>query len=204
VGAPMIVPMAGFAAICTLVGIVPVVLVDLLRPVTALLIKAGGTPLAESSLLWLVPLGSEQASYSGLVVLLAIALLAGLLVVAIHRLASDRLRRSAPWDCGFPDPRPETQYTAGSFAQPIRRIFGTAVFSARESVDMPAPGETRPAKFEVMLRDPAWDAIYGPISALVGWLADRLNVLQFQTIRRYLSLMFAALVLLLLVVAVSQ
>ena len=31
-----------------------------------------------------------------------------------------------------------------------------------------------------------------------------MNVLQFQTIRRYLSLMFAALVLLLLIVAVSQ
>ena len=31
-----------------------------------------------------------------------------------------------------------------------------------------------------------------------------MNVLQFQTIRRYLTLMFAALVLLLLIVAVSQ
>ena len=36
---------------------------------------------------------------------------------------------SAAWDCGFPDATPATQYTAGSFAQPIRRVFGTAGIS---------------------------------------------------------------------------
>jgi hypothetical protein len=196
--------MAGFAAICTVVGIVPILLVDLLRPVTAQLVPASGPSLAESSLLWLVPLDAGRSSYSGLTVLLAITLLAGVLVSVIHRFATNRLRRSAPWDCGFPDPRPETQYTAGSFAQPIRRIFGTSAFSARERVDMPAPGETRAAEFSVTLRDPAWDGIYGPVSNLVSWLADRLNITQFQTIRRYLTLMFTALVLLLVIVAVSQ
>jgi len=204
VGTLMVASMAGFAIICTIVGIVPILLVDLLRPVTALLIPGSGTALAESSLLWLVPLGAERSSYSGLTVLLAIALLAGVLVTVIHRLASNRLRRSAPWDCGFPDSRPETQYTAGSFAQPIRRIFGATAFSAQERVDMPAPGEVRAAEFSVTLRDPAWDGIYAPVSSLVSWLADRLNVTQFQTIRRYLTLMFTALVLLLLIVAVSQ
>ncbi|MGH7126852.1 MAG: hydrogenase 4 subunit B [Stellaceae bacterium] len=204
VGPRMIVPMAVFAAICTLVGIVPITLIELLRPVTVLLLPGSGTALPESRLLWLVPLGAERSSYSGLTVLVAIALLAGVLVFVIHRFASDRARRSAPWDCGFPDPRTETQYTAGSFAQPIRRIFGSTAFAARERVVMPEPGDGSPAEFEVTLRDPAWEGIYGPISHLIAWIADRMNVLQFQTIRRYLSLMFAALVLLLLVVAVSQ
>jgi len=200
----MVAPMAGFAAICTLVGIVPILLVDLLRPVTAMLLPGSGTALPESNLLWLIPFGLERSSYSGLTILLAITLLAGVLVVAIHRFASDRARRSPPWDCGFPDPSTETQYTAGSFAQPIRRIFGSTAFAARERVDMPEPGDARAAEFEVTLRDPAWEGIYAPVAGLVSWLADRLNVLQFQTIRRYLSLMFAALVLLLLIVAVSQ
>jgi NADH:ubiquinone oxidoreductase subunit 5 (subunit L)/multisubunit Na+/H+ antiporter MnhA subunit len=204
VGLLMVAPMAVFAAICTLVGIVPILLIVLLRPVSAMLVPGSGTALPESDLLWLVPFGAERSSYSGLTVLLAITLLAGVLVVVIHRFASSRARRSAPWDCGFPDPRIETQYTAGSFAQPIRRIFGSTAFAARERVDMPEPGETRAAEFEVSLRDPAWEGIYGPLAALISWLADRLNVLQFQTIRRYLSLMFAALVLLLLIVAVSQ
>ena len=204
VGPRMIVPMAVFAAICTLVGIVPIALVTLLRPVTALLIPGGSTALPESSLLWLVPLGAERSSYSGLTILVAIALLAGVLVFVIHRFASNRARRSAPWDCGFPDPRTETQYTAGSFAQPIRRIFGSTAFAARERVVMPEPGDASAAEFEVTLRDPAWEGIYGPIAGLITGIADRMNVLQFQTIRRYLSLMFAALVLLLLIVAVSQ
>ncbi len=204
VGARMVAPMAIFAAICTLVGIAPIALVSLLRPVTAMLLPGSGTALAESSVLWLVPFDAERSSYSGLTILVAIALLAGVLVLAIHRLASSRARRSAPWDCGFPDPRTETQYTAGSFAQPIRRIFGSTAFAARERVDMPEPGDGRPAGFEVTLRDPAWEGIYGPIARLITTIADRMNVLQFQTIRRYLSLMFAALVLLLLIVAVSQ
>lgn len=204
VGPLMVVPMAGFAAICTLVGVVPILLIEILRPVAALLVPGGGTALPESSLLWLVPFGADRSSYSGLTILLAITLLAGVLVVVIHRFASDRARRSAPWDCGFPDPRPETQYTAGSFAQPIRRIFGTTAFAARERVDMPEPGDGRAAAFEVTLRDPAWEGIYVPVSRLIAGIADRMNVLQFQTIRRYLSLMFAALVLLLLIVAVSQ
>ena len=48
------------------------------------------------------------------------------------------------WDCGYPDAKPSTQYTADSFAQPIRRVFGEAVFKASERVDMPAPGDRRP------------------------------------------------------------
>jgi hydrogenase-4 component B len=195
--------MAGFAAICTVVGVLPQSVLDLLRPVTTMLIPQ--TPgLAPSGWLWLTPLGPDHSSYSGVVILLSVACLAALLVVVIHRFASSQLRRSAPWDCGFPDARPETQYTAVSFAQPIRRVFGSTVFAAREVVDMPAPGDTRPAGIEVTLQDPVWEGLYVPAARLVSLLADRLNVLQFQTIRRYLTLMFAALVLLLLIVAVSQ
>jgi len=204
VGGLMIWPMAGLAALCTFIGVVPVVIVDLLRPAIAMLLPGSGMALAQSSLIQLVPLEAGRSSYSGIAVLLAISFLTGVLVVVIHRLAANQLRRSAAWDCGFPDPRPETQYTAGSFAQPIRRVFGASAFAARERVDMPAPGETRAATFEVTLRDPAWEFIYGPVSRVVARVADRLNVIQFLTIRRYLSLMFAALVLLLLIVAVNQ
>jgi hypothetical protein len=121
---------------------------------------------------------------------------------AIHRLASDRLRRAPAWDCGYPDPSPATQYTASSFAQPIRRVFGTVVFGAREHVEMPPPGDMRPARLVVDLRDLIWDALYAPIAAAIGIAADRLNHLQFLTIRQFLSLVFAALVILLLVLAI--
>src|SRR5947209_4979746 len=127
-----------------------------------------------------------------------------LAALAIHRLASDRLRRAPAWDCGYPDPSPATQYTADSFAQPIRRVFGTVVFRAREKIEMPPPGDLRPARLTVEMRDLIWDLIYVPVASGVGFAADRLNHLQFLTIRQFLSLVFAALVLLLLVLALWQ
>ena len=54
----------------------------------------------------------------------------------------------------------------------------------------------------VRLRDLIWDALYAPIAGAVELVADRLNRLQFLTIRRYLSLVFVALVALLLVLAI--
>jgi hypothetical protein len=52
------------------------------------------------------------------------------------------------------------------------------------------------------MRDLVWDALYAPIADCVSFAADRLNHLQFLTIRQFLSLVFAALVLLLLVLAI--
>ncbi len=202
-GALMLAAMLALAALCMVTGVAPQLVLALAQPAATLLLPHGAG-LDLSSPLWLAPLGPDHSSYSGGVILLAVTFLAALLGLVIHRFASDRARRSAPWDCGFPDTRPETQYSAAGFAQPIRRIFGATVFAARERIDMPAPGDTRPARFEISFRDPVWEAIYAPTARLVSLLADRLNLLQFQTIRRYLSLMFAALVLLLLIVAVSQ
>jgi hypothetical protein len=113
------------------------------------------------------------------------------------------VRRGAAWDCGFPDPSPMTEYTAASFAQPIGRVFGTLVFQAHESVDMPPPGDMRPARIEVRLRDLVWDSLYLPLSSGVGAIADRVNFVQFLTIRRYLTLVFVTLVGLLVALAVA-
>ena len=52
-----------------------------------------------------------------------------------------------------------------------------------------------------MVRDLVWEGLYAPIANGVTTAARRLDVLQFLTIRRYLTLVFAALVLLLLVLA---
>jgi hydrogenase-4 component B len=112
------------------------------------------------------------------------------------------LRRAPAWDCGFPDASPLTQYSATSFAQPIRRVFGTVVFRASERVTMPPPGDVAAAALSVTLRDVIWDGIYAPLARGVSVAADRLNGLQFLTIRRYLSIVFVLLILLLLVLAV--
>jgi hypothetical protein len=137
-----------------------------------------------------------------LLVMVFITISASLAVTFIHRFASHALRRGPAWGCGFSDPTPAAQYSGGSFAQPIRRVFGTMVFRARDHVEMPPPGDVRPARLRIELHDLAWEGIYEPIAAAVRVSSERLNRLQFLTIRRYLSLVFATLVTLLLVLAI--
>jgi formate hydrogenlyase subunit 3/multisubunit Na+/H+ antiporter MnhD subunit len=195
--------MFAFAGLCVFAGVFPGLIIDALAPVVVMLTEGARMPV-QTTMPWLtvVPLTEGRSSYNGLLVLLFIVTSAGATAWVIHRFASHAVRRAPAWDCGFPDPSPATQYTAGSFAQPIRRVFGTLVFRAREEVDMPAPGELRPARIQVRLQDLAWDGIYAPVAHAVGFAADRLNRLQFLTIRRYLTLVFLALVLLLLVIAI--
>jgi hypothetical protein len=135
-------------------------------------------------------------------VFLFIAGSASLAAFAIHRLASKAMRRAPIWACGFPDLSPAAQYTPASFAQPIRRVFGPLLFRAREEVEMPPPGSMEPARFRVKLNDLIWDTLYLPLAEAVRVITDRLNVLQFLTIRRYLGLVFGTLVVLLLVIAI--
>jgi len=189
------------ALVCLIVGVVPGYFIDALAPVAQQLL---GAQLPEQRALeWLtiVPIAQSRSSYNGLVLFVLIAASAWLTAYVIHRWASHALRRSAAWDCGFPDASPSTQYTADSFAQPIRRVFGTLAFRAREQVDMPAPGDTSPARLHVHLHDLVWDAMYAPVSGVVGFTADRLNNVQSWTIRAYLTLVFGALVVLLMVLA---
>ncbi|VTZ50666.1 Formate hydrogenlyase subunit 3/Multisubunit Na+/H+ antiporter, MnhD subunit [Methylocella tundrae] len=194
--------MAALAALCVLAGILPGFVIDGVAPVVDAL--AGARMPAQSSLQWLsiVPVAESRSSYNGLLVFIFIAASAALAAYAIHRFASKAVRRAPAWDCGYPDASPMTQYSAGSFAQPTRRVFGSVVFRASEHIDMPAPGDMRPAHFRLELHDLAWELIYTPITRAVSFAAERLNRLQFLTIRVYLSLVFFALVLLLLALAV--
>jgi len=194
--------MFALAALCLLVGILPGFVIDGLAPAVQSLV--GGHMPAQSAIPWfsIIPVAESRSSYNGLLVFAFITVSTLITIEIIHRFASRSLRRGPAWDCGYPDPRPATQYTADSFAQPIRRVFGAVVFRASERVDMPPPGDARPAHLSVIVRDLVWEAFYAPIASLVAGSAERLNRLQFLTIRQYLSLVFVALVSLLLVVSI--
>jgi formate hydrogenlyase subunit 3/multisubunit Na+/H+ antiporter MnhD subunit len=188
-------------ALCLGAGVVPGLVIDALAP--AAQTTVGGRLEPQLSLAWrtIVPIAETRSSYNGALVLAFITASAALCALVIHQFASRQARQAPAWDCGAPDPSPVTQYTAASFAQPIRRVFATSLLGARERVDMPAPGDLRAAHFEAVVRDPVWESFYAPVARLVGFAADRLNRLQFLTIRLYLSLVFFALIGLLLVLA---
>ena len=188
-------------ALCLLAGILPGLVIDALSPVAVEILASRMPVQADEAWLSIVPIAESRSSYNGLLVMVFITLSASLAVFFIHRFASHALRRGPAWGCGFSDPTPAAQYSSASFAQPIRRVFGTMLFQARDQVDMPAPGDTRPARFRIELHDLIWESMYAPIASAVSRSSERLNLLQFLTIRRYLSLVFATLVTLLLVLA---
>jgi hydrogenase-4 component B len=190
--------MSGAAILCLLTGLMPGVLIDTLAPVAGLLL--GGHMPVQMTVPWLsiIPVDASHSSYNGLLIFIFLACVGSFMAWAIHRFASRLIRRAPAWDCGFPDPNPATQYTAASFAQPLRRVFATTLFSAHETVTLPPPGNTGPALLRKTIRDPIWETLYAPIATLVGRLAEAMNNLQFLTIRRYLGLVFITLVLLLL------
>ena len=192
--------MAFLALACVLAGIFPGPMIDALKPLAEAAVGAA-MPL-QSKIPWtsIAPITGSRSSYNGLLVLVFFALSGGLTRIVIHRFASSALRRAPAWDCGFPNADPATQYSAVSFAQPIRRVYGFA-FAASEEVDMPRPGEARAARLSLHVTDRVWTTLYAPLARAVEGVARRLNPLQYLTIRQYLSVVFAALVGLLLLLA---
>ena len=178
------------AALCLLAGILPGLVIDALAPVARRHGRRQHAAAERRAWLSIVPIAESRSSYNGLLVFLFIAFSA-----LARRAGHPSLRlgqAAARSGLGLrlsPIRARQTQYTASSFAQPIRRVFGTLVFRAREQVEMPPPGDMRPARLVVRPHAISiWDALYAPVAGAVGYVADRLNRLQFLTIRRYLEL----------------
>jgi hydrogenase-4 component B len=189
------------ASLCVLAGVLPGFVIDGLAPAVNELVHETMPQQAGQAWLSIVPIAESRSSYNGLIIFAFLIGSASLTAMAIHRFATRQTRRSDAWDCGFPLASPQAQYTSSSFAMPIRRVFAATIFGTREIVDMPRPGDLRAGHFKLRVFDPAWRYIYGPLTRSVGVAASRLNRLQFLTIRRYLVLVFSALIVLLLLVA---
>jgi formate hydrogenlyase subunit 3/multisubunit Na+/H+ antiporter MnhD subunit len=197
-----LIAMFALAALCLFAGILPGFFIDALAPAAKSMVGASMPLQRDVPYLSIVPIAEARSSYNGLLVFLFMLFSACTAVLVIHRFASNALRRGPAWDCGYPDPSPVTQYTSSSFAQPIRRVFGTLVFRAKEEVVMPPPGDAAPARLAVRLSDTIWDALYEPLARAVEAVSGWLNPLQYLSIRHYLSFVFLALVGLLLGLAI--
>jgi hypothetical protein len=177
-------------------------MIDTITPAAKLFV--GGHVPTQGDIPWMsiVPIAESRSSYNGLLVFVFIIFSASVAALIVRQFGSKAIRRGPAWDCGYPDPSPATQYTASSFAQPIRRTLGSVAFVARDHLDMPPPGDTRPARFGIEVHDRVWDGIYTPILRGVDFCADQLNKMNYLTIQEYLGLVFIALVGLLLVIAI--
>ncbi len=194
--------MFSLAVLCVFAGLFPGFFTNLLGPVCQYLTQ-GHMPPQALAMPWaaLFPTATSHNSYNGLLIMASLIAAVGSTTILVRWFANKATRRAPAWDCGYPEPSTATQYTAGSFAQPIRRVFATIIFSAREKVTMPAPGEMAPATYTATLRDPVWDMLYAPVARHVSAISERINILQFLTIRKYLGVVFVTLVVLLTVLA---
>jgi len=195
--------LAILSLLCLAAGILPGFVVDVIRPVVDL-VTSGAMPTQniDPAPLSLVPFEKGRGSYNGMIITVFLLISGGLASWFIHKFASGKIRFSASWGCGFPGDNRAAQYTADSFSQPIRRVFGTLVFRAGETVDMPEPGDNRAAIHTSHSSDPAWVLMMEPLMRLLDVVTRRTDVLQRLTIRRYLALVFGWVVILLLMVAI--
>jgi formate hydrogenlyase subunit 3/multisubunit Na+/H+ antiporter MnhD subunit len=189
--------MCWLAAACFALGLLPVFMVGRLNEVSRGLIGAGLPQEAlASGWLWLVPTSSAQASYSPIVFLLGIAAVFGLTFFAVRQIYHGRLRRAAPWDCGFPEQTSRMEDTADGFGQPIRHIFAPVYLIHRE---IPRPDDPRPV-FRQEVEDRHWYWMYLPIARLAEFISAHVGRVQQGRISVYLLYSFLTLIALLVFV----
>jgi formate hydrogenlyase subunit 3/multisubunit Na+/H+ antiporter MnhD subunit len=169
------------AAGCVLLGLFPNQAISLLAVVpTEFGLLEPGTTFGRW---WLLdPVPSRQASYAPLVFLSIVALSVAATIFVVSRVYRRRVRRGAPWDCGFARLDSRMQDTAEGFGQPIRHIFGPFFAIRRE---LPTPADVAP-RYRVEISDRFWTGVYVPGAALVQRLAGAVVQLQQGRISTYL------------------
>jgi formate hydrogenlyase subunit 3/multisubunit Na+/H+ antiporter MnhD subunit len=191
VGWPQRLGMVWLALGCILLGLLPA---EVLTAISPAVTQLTGHPLVNNgSWLMLAPINASRASYSPLIFFTVVLAALLLTMLFVHRFYHGRVRRSDPWDCGYPEQDARMQDTAEGFGQPIRHIFESFMGVERETPD---PFERAP-HYHGATVDRLWTLLYTPVGRLVGWLSEQAGRLQHGRIQWYLVYSFATLIFLL-------
>jgi formate hydrogenlyase subunit 3/multisubunit Na+/H+ antiporter MnhD subunit len=186
--------LAWLTALCLLLGLFPVEVMKVIDPVAAMLVGRGLVQGGHiGGTLLLAPVSPERASYSPLAILGVGLAIVGIAFVTVRRLYHGRVRRVAPWDCGYPWQTARMQDTAEGFGQPIRQIFEPMFRLQRE---LPTAFDAAP-RYRVTIEDPMWAWIYVRIAAATEAASRYVGALQRGRISIYLLYSFLTLVALL-------
>lgn len=172
---------------CVLIGALPQLALKVAAPVTRKLLGESVRP--SRSAWWISPVSQEQASYSGLILLVGIVVVIAAAFVVVRWLAHGRVRRTDAWDCGYPWQTSRMQDTAEGFGQPIRHMFGTFFRMKRH---LPSAADNAP-RYSVSIEDWVWRGMYLPIARGVQGLANAIGALQGGRLAIYLLYSFLTL-----------
>ena len=195
-------------SLVVLIGLFPGAVLALAAPALRVL---ANTSLAGRAGALSITSSTQAQGYAPMGILL-ISLIAAVAIGAFLRARAVGGHRTGPaWDGGFgaapgwqPFGDPLTQYSGGSFAQPLRHILGGPILAATATLDMPKPGDTRPAGFTETSTDPAETLLFRPAARLRASLSRFTDRMQFLTVRQILTVMFAVLIGLLSFVALVE
>ena len=180
--------LAWLALGCVLIGVLPKIALRAAGSVTGALL--GQAVNVSTPFWWIAPIAPAQASYSGLVLVGGIVVVVGITYVLVRVLAHGRVRRTVPWDCGYPWQTSRMQDTAEGFGQPILHMFGPFFRIER---DTPSPSDCSP-HYRIHIEDRLWRAIYQPIAISVQRLSNAIGTLQGGRLATYLLYSFLTLI----------
>ncbi|OGW35942.1 MAG: hydrogenase 4 subunit B [Nitrospirae bacterium GWD2_57_9] len=189
------------ALTCLGLGIFPTIMIAWMDPLAEELV--GGTIAASASgvgWMWLTPIAAERASYAAPIAFAGILAIVIVTYLLLHA-RPGAIRRVPLWDCGFEKVTNRMQYTATSFAMPLRRIFGF-LFSIKEHVRRYPPAAHRAfperLQYHLRVRDRFWMWLYQPVVDASFWLSRRIGRMQQGRIQVYLIYSFITILVLLI------
>nr|MBI2903753.1 hydrogenase 4 subunit B [Chloroflexota bacterium] len=186
--------------VCIALGLAPAAVVPLLGRVVAGL---GGLPAVAP--LFAVNLSLQMphgfAEISPTLAALGLLIVPGLVPVGMFVLgANRRLRVGDTWGCGRVGQTPRMEYTATSFAEPLRRVFAELYRPTKElTVDFHPDSKYFVQAIEYRTDIRSWfeEFLYEPLLNATQWVSRRVRRLQSGSLHSYVAYLFIVLVLML-------
>jgi hydrogenase-4 component B len=186
----LILPMIVLAAGCILIGLIPVLSLDLI--VSAVNVWTPHINKVDSvnvprSLQWISYLGS------GLVILITLTMLA-----FRKKLFTKRENSPGTWDCGYAQPTSRMQYSSSSFGDTIVKLFRCILVPAEHDPKISGIF-ARKSSFKSMVPDVVLDKMVLPVFKLAGNYLPMVRVFQRGQIHLYVLYVLVTVIVLLII-----
>jgi len=188
------------ALVCLGLGLAPFVVVPALGGV---LNGLGGLPDTRTAFTFNVSVQTPSAfgQMSPTLVMLGLLILFALIPLAMKILrVNQKLRVSDTWGCGRVGQTSRMEYTATSFAEPLRRVFAELYRPSKElTVDFHPDSKYFVQSIEYKSDIRSWfeEFLYTPLLNVIQWASLRVRRLQSGSLHGYVAYLFIMLILML-------